>query len=152
MKLKIKKAFDRERCQLQFQDEQGNYLKEVRVEQHHSDDTLVQNILRKYDSTGVFYHVNKARASYQDNTPFNEYADMYNKIKAADANFMELPSEIRAKFNNDTGAFLEFVNDDANIDEMYDIGLIQRPADPDAIKVTEPAPVKEAKTETENQE
>ena len=146
MKLKIRKAFDRERRQLQFHDNDGKLLEPCNVEQHHSDDTLVQNILKRYDKTGVFYHVNQMQASYQDNTLFNEYADMYNKIQKADASFASLPAEIRAKFNNDTGLFLEFVNNDENIEAMQEMGLVPKPEPkPD---VVQPAVSKAETTET----
>lgn len=126
MKLKIRKAFDRDRSQLKFHNEDGELIEKCIVEQHHSDDTIIQNILKRYDQTGVFYHVNQAQATYQDNTIFNEYADMYDKIQAADANFAALPAEIRAKFNNNTGEFLEFVNNDSNIEQMKEMGLIPK--------------------------
>ena len=87
----IRKAFDRERQQLEFEKD-GKLIYPSIVEQHHTEDTLVQNILKKYDQTGVFYHVNQAQATYQDNTAFNEYQDMYDKIQSADANFKALPS------------------------------------------------------------
>lgn len=132
----IRKAFDRERQQLEFEKD-GKLIYPSIVEQHHTEDTLVQNILKKYDQTGVFYHVNQAQATYQDNTAFNEYQDMYDKIQSADANFKALPSEIREKFNNDTGKFLEFVNDDNNIEAMYDLGLMQKPIPP--VEVVQPA-------------
>ena len=145
MKLKIRKAFDRERSELKFHDEDGKLLAPCIVEQHHSDDTLIQNILKRYDKTGVFYHVNQAQATYQDNTEFNEYADMYNKVEAAKANFLKIPAEIRAKFNNDPGQFLEFVNNDQNIEEMYEMGLMPRPLEePEPVVDT---PVAEEKTE-----
>lgn len=149
MKIKIRKAFDRERSSLPFHNEDGELLEPCLVEQHHSDDTLIQNILKKYDKTGVFYHVNQAQASYQDNTPFNEYQDMFDKIKAADANFAALPSHIRAEFNNNTGEFLEFVNNDNNLDKMQEMGLIPKPLQQDPVEIAQAPAAVEEKTEEE---
>lgn len=152
MKIKIRKAFDRDRSELKFHNDEGELLEPCIVEQHHSDDTVIQNILKRYDKTGVFYHVNQAQASYQDNTAFNEYADMYNKIKTADENFAALPAEIRAKFNNDTGAFLEFVNNDSNIEAMEEMGLIPKSVDQNAEEVYKKEESQAVEPQTETQE
>ena len=37
--------------------------------------------------------------------------------------FEELPSKTRAKFNNDPGEFIKFVNNPMNAQEIYDMGL-----------------------------
>lgn len=148
MKVKIRKAFDRERSSLKFHDDNGELLEKCLVEQHHTDDTLVQNILKKYDQTGIWYHTNQMRATYQDNTIFNEYQDMFDKIKAADEHFANIPAEIRAKFDNDTGKYLEFVNNDDNIEAMYEMGILQRPIDESEVQVTQPPEVKKEVVET----
>lgn len=75
---------------------------------------------------------------------------MYDKIQAADANFASLPAEIRQKFNNDTGQFLEFVNNDENIEAMQEMGLIPKPAVD--IEVVEPAVSKTEEVAVENNE
>ena len=146
---KIRKCFDRERHQLKFRDENGDLLKKCLVQQHETDDTLIQNILKKYDATGVYYHVNQAQASYQDNTKFNEYQDMLDKVQRADAYFKALPSHIRERFDNNTGLFLEFVNDDNNMESMYDLGLVERPEDPSGL--VSPETAQEAPKQEENQ-
>ena len=45
---KIRKCFDRERHQLKFRDDNGDLLKKCLVQQDETDDTRIQNILKKY--------------------------------------------------------------------------------------------------------
>jgi phage internal scaffolding protein len=47
-----------------------------------------------------------------------------NKIKAADEAFMALPAKIRAKFDHDPNALLNYLQNEENRDEAIQIGLI----------------------------
>jgi Chlamydia-phage Chp2 scaffold (Chlamy_scaf) len=58
-----------------------------------------------------------------------------NAVIAADAAFMQLPADIRTRFNNDAGAFVDFCSDENNRAEAEKLGLV--PATPVA---TNPAP------------
>ena len=42
----------------------------------------------------------------------------------AQQNFLELPSELRSKFNNDPSQLIEFINTESNYDECVKYGLI----------------------------
>lgn len=61
--------------------------------------------------------------------PEMTFHDAMNKIAEADEYFMTLPAEARKRFENDAGAFLEFIDDPANIDEMVEMGLLERPSE-----------------------
>jgi hypothetical protein len=54
--------------------------------------------------------------------------------------FMSLPAKIRSRFQNDPGAFLDFVQNPENRDEMIELGLAKAqpraPVEPEA----EPSP------------
>jgi phage internal scaffolding protein len=105
-----------------FLDEDGNQ-KIGRTEQHHKSDVDINNILRKYDKTGLIVHVNKAVADYGDYTEVNEYKENLNAVMNAQNMFNELPSHIRKRFANDPGEFIEFVTNPDNAQEMVDLGL-----------------------------
>lgn len=117
------------------------------VEQHHKELCCIDNILRRYDQTGLITHVNKAVAQYGDYTEVNEFQQSMNTvIKAQDA-FMELPSHIREKFHNDPGEFFEFATNPKNKEAMCDLGLAEMPVEQvQKVEVInpEPQPVKEA--------
>lgn len=87
----------------------------------------VNNIIAQYDRTGLIRHINESVAQYGDFTQVNEYQESLNFVMQAQDNFNALPSDLRSKFNNDPGAFFEFVTDPANIDEMVKLGLAVAP-------------------------
>lgn len=116
-----------------------NELGEVefgRTEQHHKDNCEIDNILRKYDKTGLITHVNRATAEYGDFTLVNEYQESLNTVINAENAFMELPAHVRKKFGNDAGAFFEYATDPANKDGMVELGLATPPE-----VISDPAPV-----------
>jgi phage internal scaffolding protein len=107
---------------------------ETRTEQHHREAASVTNILKQYDKTGILTNVNQAKAMYGDFTEVNEYQESLNLVIRAQDAFDEMPSDIRKRFHNDPGEFLEFVTNPDNQEEMVTLGL--------ATKIQEPAPTK----------
>lgn len=53
-----------------------------------------------------------------------DYQDAIQHIQRADALFMDMPSDIRKRFNNDPGAFLNFAMDPKNRAELATMGLL----------------------------
>lgn len=99
------------------------------TQQHFKQELDIKNVIRKYDRTGLIQNVTKAVAQYGDFThAVNEYSDALNLVINAQNNFLALPSEIREKFGNDPGQFLEAVQDPARKEEMQAMGLLE--ADP----------------------
>jgi phage internal scaffolding protein len=97
------------------------------TQQHFKDEVDIKKIIKKYDRTGIIQNVNKAVAQYGDFTAsVNEYADALNLVVAAQQHFAQLPSEIRERFNNDPGTFLEQVGNPDNKEEMQQLGLVER--------------------------
>lgn len=107
------------------------------TEQSHCKRCDVNNILAQYDKTGLITHVNKAVAEYGDFTLVNEYQESLNTVIAAREAFAELPSKIRARFNNDPGEFFEFATNPDNGQAMVDLGLaeVPIPAPPTKVEV-----------------
>lgn len=54
----------------------------------------------------------------------NDYHQAMNFIREANSTFMEFPAELRARFDNDAGSFLDFVNEPSNYDEAISLGLV----------------------------
>lgn len=51
-------------------------------------------------------------------------------VRTADEAFMRVPPQIRARFNNDPGEFMDFCSDPSNIEELKKMGLaIDKPAE-----------------------
>ena len=57
-----------------------------------------------------------------------DFQSSMNVIRAAEEAFNAMPAEVRDRFQNDPGRFLEFANDASNYEEALKMGLaIKRP-------------------------
>lgn len=94
-----------------------------RTKQSFSAECDINNIMAKYQKTGLVSHVAQHQGNY-DNLPSNvDYHENMNAMIAADEAFASLTSSIRSKFHNDPAEFLEFVHNDDNADELVEMGL-----------------------------
>lgn len=124
---------------------QFNTVGESMTQQHFAQEADIGNIIRKHDRTGLIEHVARGIAQYGDYTQVNEYRESLDIVNSATDSFMELPSDIRAKFYNDPGEFFEFATDPKNAEKMVQLGLAEAP--PSAPAPAEPALKAEAKEE-----
>lgn len=67
---------------------------------------------------------------YGDFTNMHDFHGAMNAVRAATENFELLPADVRAKFNNDPGAFVDFATDPENRAEIKKLGLLS----PEAIE------------------
>lgn len=106
---------------------------ESRTKQAFRDECNINNIMRKFEKTGMVDHVRTVNGSYDDftNTPV-DYHDAMNIVVNAQNMFMTVPAKVRARFGNDPGAFISFVEDPANREECVKLGLAVPPAEPPA--------------------
>lgn len=123
------------RVSTSFLDENGDPLPS-RTKQQFKAECDINNVIKKYDSTGLITHVNKTMARFGDYTEVNEYQESLNIVIAAQEAFSALPSALRKRFGNDPGLYVEFVTDPKNEAEMISLGMaVERPRAP----ATEPA-------------
>ena len=107
------------------------------AQQQFKDECDINNIMSKYQKTGLITHVAKHQGDYDDFTVMPDFKTAIDTIHEAERMFMTLPSNVREQFENDAGQFVEFATNDRNYDEMVDLGLIpvekqrQREADRD---------------------
>lgn len=99
------------------------------TEQSHKKECEINNILKKYQRTGVIEHRNEHQGQYAD-IPSISFREAQEVIATASSMFEELPSSARKKFNNDPETFLQFVQDERNHQEMYDMGLSNSAPEP----------------------
>lgn len=102
-------------------DEEGNII--YFTEQAHKEQCDVNEIIRRYDKTGLITHVSKFEAQFGDldGTDFKQAQDLVINAKRQ---FDELPSKIRNRFENDPGQLLAFMADPENRNEAIELGLI----------------------------
>lgn len=97
-----------------------------KTKQAFKDECDINNILRKFQKTGLLEHAREHKGQYGDFAEVDFHQAM-NTVRAAEAMFLSVPANIRKKFNNDPGEFLQFVNNEKNREEMYELGLAIRP-------------------------
>lgn len=97
------------------------------TQQQFKDEADINYIIKMYDSSGVYPGATGAtprEPMYGDFTDLPENAqEAYNQIIEAKNNFNQLPLEIRQRFNYDPSAFLDFVQNPANMKELVSLGL-----------------------------
>lgn len=100
------------------------------TKQSFKDECDINNIIRQYKATGMINHVaaNAARGVYADLPPPLDYQEALNIVIEGERAFESLPAKLRERFNNDPRAFLAFVSDPENKDEMVKLGLLKPPA------------------------
>lgn len=119
--MEIRKPYTREAVQI---DAGG----ESRTKQSFKKECDINVIMAKYQKTGAITHFNKHQQNYgmADGQTFQ---DAMNLVCEAQEMFNDLPSSIRSRFGNDPAAFLDFVQNDENADEMARMGLIEQSAE-----------------------
>lgn len=83
----------------------------------------VNNIMKKFEKTGLVAHVNKREGQYGEFAETDFHEAMNTVIKAEEM-FMELPAKVRAEFGNDPGKFLDFATNPENEEGMREYGLL----------------------------
>lgn len=101
------------------------------------DETDINHIVNRYLRTGVLPEVNQG--IYADISELTDLRDAIHLVNDAQQAFLELPAEIRRRFDNDPVKLVEFAQNPNNQAEAYAMGLAQKPPSPAA-----PAPVPSA--------
>lgn len=131
----VKLPGDYKRVQIAFLDENGDQAV-GRTEQTHKTECDINNILRRYDSTGLITHVNNTVAQYGDFSEVDDYQTSLQKVMDAENAFLALPSEARKFFENDPAKFLDFAADPKNHEVMVELGLAENKNNREDTKVS----------------
>lgn len=94
---------------------------ELVTKQSMKDECDINNIVAKYETTGVLTHLNASQATYADVSEIGGYRDALDKVNAVQEFFGNLPSELRAQFNNDPARYLDFIGT-ATEEDIKDLG------------------------------
>lgn len=103
---------------------QKHFFKPSLTQANFRDDCDINQVMARFEKTGVLTHVNEKKPGYGDFTGYTDYHQSMNAVIEAQDAFMTIPSKIRAKFNNDPGEFLEFAENPENQEEMVKMGLL----------------------------
>lgn len=103
---------------------------EGRTKQSFTEQCNINNIMARYRRTGEFTHVASTVAAFGDFSNVGDFKEAVDAIAGATREFMRIPAEIRDRFDNDPARFVEFVLDEANAEEVVELGLAPAPKVP----------------------
>jgi phage internal scaffolding protein len=104
MKVEVRKLGYRNSVKLECKDKS-------RTKQSFVQETLIQNILRKYRQTGVISHSNQNPVQHGDFIGSMDYKSSLDRIAEVEEEFASLDADTRKKYENDPLVFLEAVED-----------------------------------------
>lgn len=102
------------------------------------DECNVNNIVDKYQKTGIMDNAEGSERYYADVSEYPSFEEALQYTIDAKESFQGLDPNLRKRFNNDPHALLEFLKDPKNKEEGQRIGLL---------KPNKPKPVKPEPTE-----
>ena len=107
-------------------DESGLACEEPTLaQQHFKDECDINNILRQFNVTGMLPEA-PLSPRYGDFTGISDYHTALNAVIAAEDEFMALPANLRARFQNDPENLINFLDNDANKEEAIKLGLVDQ--------------------------
>jgi phage internal scaffolding protein len=96
---------------------------ETLTEQQHKDTCDMHRIMGQQLKTGIIDHVARYKGQYGDYASSLDLHTAMNIISDAASMFETVPAQIRNKFGNDAGAFVDFMNDNRNYEAIAEMGL-----------------------------
>lgn len=87
------------------------------------DDCDINTIVRRFGLTGELPTA-LAAPTYDDFSEVTDFHTALNAIALANEAFDQLPAEVRYRFNNNPGDFVDFCSNDSNRSEAEKLGLV----------------------------
>ena len=84
------------------------------TKQAFADECDINQIMLRFQRTGVISHVNTRTGEFMDVSNVLDYREALESVRKAEELFMGLPAKVRGRFDNDAGAYLAFLQDPKN--------------------------------------
>lgn len=120
--IKVRKKYDRVSKAISFEGQNS------RTKQAFKDSADVNNIMLRYQKTGVLPQMIKSNPTYGDFSNPVDLMGAYDLVRKAEEQFAGLPSRVRERFGNNPTEFLKFATDARNREEMGKLGLLKEDA------------------------
>lgn len=92
------------------------------AQQNFKDEVDINYLLERFRVTGSMPS-GVVLPSYGDFTGVSDYRSAMDAVNRARNAFLDLPANLRARFENDPQKYLEFATNPENLDEMRKLGL-----------------------------
>lgn len=93
------------------------------TKQSFADEVDINTIVKRFGLTGQLPSDVRV-PQYADFETVIDYHSAMLQVRQAQEAFMKMPAEVRARFNHDAGALVDFVSDDKNRAEAEKLGLV----------------------------
>lgn len=93
--------------------------------QSHSEDADINVLMRRFKVTGQLPQIERL-PSYGDFTGISDYRTALHAVMDAEDQFLKLPAELRAKYQNDPQLFLEAVDSGSASEALRAVGLLPK--------------------------
>lgn len=103
------------------------FMDETLAQQHFKDETDINRIVKQFVATGMVNATTRQALDPETFYDVMDYQSALEAVRAADEVFMQLPASLRERFDNDAGAFVDFVSDPVNAAEIRALGLGKMP-------------------------
>lgn len=87
-----------------------------------AEDADINVIVKRFGISGTLPQ-SVVPPTYADYSDVMDYHTAMNAIRKADEAFMAMPADVRTRFNNDAGYFVDFCSKPENLDELRKLGL-----------------------------
>ena len=94
------------------------------TQQHQKDQADINYIIDQFNVTGVL-PVSPLTPQYGDFTGVKDYQSALNAVMAMEDEFLSLPANLRARFENDPEQLMNFLANNENRQEAIELGLIE---------------------------
>lgn len=100
-----------------------------RTKQSFAEEADINTLIRRFGLDGPLPQ-GVRMPSYGDFFGVTDYQSAIHAVRGAQRAFEAMPARVRSRFDNDPGAFVAFVGDEANRAEAIALGLVVAPPDP----------------------
>ncbi len=94
-----------------------------RTKQSMKDECDVNNIMVRYQKTGLLTHTAKGLPQFADVSAVADYRTAIDNVRAVQDYFDGLPSKVRQRFENDPREFMEYLESGASQEDLEALGL-----------------------------
>ena len=99
------------------------FTKPSLTQQNQKKQSDVNQIMSKYEKTGILSHTSGNAPQFGDFSDIPNYQETLNTVIRAEEAFAALPAELRKSFDNDPSKFVEFCSNPQDEAELAKHGL-----------------------------
>ena len=98
----------------------------TRTKSEFADEANINNIVKRC-MNGAVMPTGSRTPLFGDFSDVADFTSAQTLIAQANAEFEQLPSDVREKFGNNVSDLMDFLDDDTNLDEAIALGLAPKP-------------------------